>query len=424
MMTAFSGPVVSWGLLDYLQASLGGPVADLNLDAGPAVLYQGFGIPDLRVLFQKDQSSGHTGVVPMVLAQPRVQSANVIPAAFGTATVAALANVTSGTAMTLVSTNSIAVGVNIPIVPTAATQGAWQGNAVITAPLVLDFGFAFVTGTAASATWTVANSQQFPVNTPIVIAGAGAGGAPLLTWVTSQVSATSITTNDACVTSVTAVPVGVGNRWMPREGFPVLAPTAHVPFRAAGIGAFLDPQQALARNLSVTGGTSAAGNAAGITIKGWDVYWQPMTETIAAPAAGVTTFGKKAFKGVLSATPNFTEAHPYSVGTGDVFGFALRANFWEDTSVCWAAAAMTSSTGWTAPDGTNPATATTGDVRGTIQASAQGGGSGIGTTSSNGTVSSLSRSGNRLLLSQMAGFQGLTSGSPFQPQYLYGVAQF
>lgn len=420
MLTGFQGPVLSYGLMRALTAAEGGPIPDSNQDAGPSILYAGFGYPDERVIYQ-DQSSGKTGVIPQLLAQSRVQSANMIPAAFGTAIIAALANAVTGTPMTLATPNGIAGASNIPIVP---FSGAWQGLAPVTAPIVLDFGFAFITGTAGSASWTVADSTQFTVGMPLVIAGAGANSTtPLLTWVAGITDATHITTNDNCITAVTAVPVGAGNLWTPREGIPTLYPNAHVPFRASGVGTFLDPSQALARCVSVTGGTAATGNAAGILIKGWDVYWQPMSELIAAPAAGVTTYGNKAFKAIASATPQFAEAHPYSVGTGDTFGFAFRANVWEDTLDSWAGTMMTASTGFTAAVATTPATTITGDVRGTIQTSAHGSGTGIGTTNSNGTVSALARSGNRLMLSQMPGHNALLLGSPFATAYAYGVTQ-
>lgn len=422
MLSASSGPLLIYGKARALMGALGGPVPDSNQDAGPSGLGQGFGYPDQRLLYQDEQVSGRTGVLAMLLAQAAIQSANVIPAAFGTATIAALANAVSGTAMTVVGTNTIAAAKGIPIAP--FSQG-WQAQPVVNAALVLDFGFAFATGTLNSVTWTVADSTQWPIGMPIVIAGAGgAVGTPLLTWVAGQTDATHITTQDACLRAVTAAPVGAGNLWMPREGFSTLEPTGHVPFIASGVGAFLDPSQALARCVSVTGGTAATGNAAGILVSGWDVYWQPMSELIVAPAAASTNFGKKAFKAIASAVPQFSEAHPYSIGTGDTFGFAFRCNAWEDTTICWAGALNAANTGFVAADNTSPATTTTGDVRGTIQVSGQGnGGGGIGTTNSNGTVSSLARAGNRLMMAQMPGIRGLLWGTPFAPAYAYGQTQ-
>lgn len=422
-MTAFAGPIVSWGQMDYILASLGGPVPDFNQDAGPSFLYQGFGIPDLRVLFQKDRASGLTGVVPGAITNVQMLSANVIPAALGTAIIAPLANAVSGTAMTLASTNSVAVGINIPIVPIGTGQSAWQSGPVVTAPIVLDFGFAYGTALVNTNSWTVADSSVFTVGMPLVIAGAGAAGAVLLTWVSGITSGTVITTNDNALTAVTAAAIGMGNLWTPREGVSVLYPTAHAPFRASGIGAFLDPTQALARCVSVTGVSGGAGGA--FAVAGWDSYWQPMNETITATAGATTAYGKKAFKAIKSVTPAFSDAHNYSIGTADVFGFHWMSSEWESTTVSWAGASMTSSTGWTGGLVlTTTPTATTADVRGTIQTGAGGGGSGIGSTASNGTISSLARSGNRLWMGLEPRFLGLMAGSPFNPAPLFGSPQF
>jgi len=424
-LTANSGPYVVWGNLEYLQSPPGNtPSPNYNQDAGPSWTYQGGAIPDLRALYQKDNMSGRTGMLPGPMDNPSLQSTNSIPAANGTATVAALANVTSGTAMTLVATNSIAAAVNIPIVPITSGQYVYNGSAPVTASLALDFGFAYATGTAASNTWTVADSSQWPVGTPLVIAGAGGSATvPLLTWVTGQPTTTTITTNDNCVSSVTAAPVGTGNLWLPREGVNVLYPTAHSPYRAAGIGAILDPVQTIARGLSVTGVSGGTGGT--FTVLGWDVYGQVMHETLTAGAGAGTAYGVKAWKYILSVTPNFTDAHNYSIGTSDVFGHHFYSSDWESDDVVWAGATMNASTGWVAGLAfTTTPTATTADVRGTIQVSGIGGGSGIGSTQTNGTISSLARSGRRLYIAQCPRLQAFTIATPFNTAQAYGQAQF
>ena len=427
-MTAFAGPIVSWGQMDYLLAQGAfGPSPDFNQDAGPALFYNHVALLDFRFLFPKDRASGLTGVVPAILNTGDFMLTNQIPATNGTAIVAALQNVTSGTALTLATANGIATAANVPIVPLSTSgQQSWQGNPVVTAPLVLDPGFAFATGTAGSNTWTVANPNDFAVGMPLVIAGAGTGGLPLLTWVTSIPSATgtTITTNDNCVTAVTAVPVMTGNLWTPREGVISLYPTAHAPYRAAGIGTFLNPAETISRSLSITGVSGGAGGA--FAVSGWDVYWQPMNETITATAGATTAYGKKAFKAIKSVTPQFTDAHNYSVGTADNFGVHFYQTEWETGTYDWAGLNMTGSTGFTAGLITTTApTATTADVRGTLQVSGVGPlGSGIGSTQSNGTVSSLARSGNRFYAAAALRAYALTLGSIFNTAQVFGQNQF
>jgi len=90
-----------------------------------------------------------------------------------------------------------------------------------------------------------------------------------------------------------------------------------------------------------------------------------MSEVIAAPASATTVNGKKAFKYISSVVPAFTDAHNYSVGTTDIYGFPLRSDFFSDVAINYNATAVTANTGYVAAVTTSPATTTTGDVRGT-----------------------------------------------------------
>jgi hypothetical protein len=91
-------------------------------------------------------------------------------------------------------------------------------------------------------------------------------------------------------------------------------------------------------------------------------------------AAGVNTVAStKAFKYIASVVPQFTDAHNYSVGTTDVYGFPIRSDAFYtgglgDVQIYWNGAAITATTGYTAASGTaltTGSTTTTGDVRGT-----------------------------------------------------------
>ena len=422
---AHQGPSYAFGDMENLAAAMGSAMPDYNPDAGPSVSFQGGGFPDVRFLLQKNKLNGFAGVQPVFLESVGSYTTDAIPSAFGTANIAALQHTTNGTALTLVTSNSTGITVKVPIIPYSGAVNGLTLGASPTSAMVLDFGFAFGTTTLNSATVTVADSTMFWVGMPLVIPAAAASGATLLTWVTGLPSATTITINDKAGAAVTATPIGTGNVW---PGAPLSTGSqqysnAHLPYLAGGPGLFIDPQQSITRGVAITTGT--AGTGGNITISGWDIYWQPMTEVIAASGtASTTVYGKKAFKALKSATPAFTDGTgTYSVGTSEVFGYNLKARRYELVGGAWAAGFLTGSTGFTAF--TAPAS---GDVRGTFQASAKGGGTGFGSTNSNGTVSGLLMTGNRLCLYQNFSVSDTIqatarTGNGFGPTYLYGATQ-
>lgn len=130
-----------------------------------------------------------------------------------------------------------------------------------------------------------------------------------------------------------------------------------------------DPNTTIARAVSVTGVASGSGGA--ITVRGYDLYGQAMTETITLGAGANTVNGKKAFKFVASATPAFTDTHAISVGTADVYGLPLKALTYGYINSTFNNAPVTAP-GFVAADTTATATATTGDVRGTITSTSDG----------------------------------------------------
>lgn len=133
---------------------------------------------------------------------------------------------------------------------------------------------------------------------------------------------------------------------------------------SSGITAFYDPATMIGRAVSITG--VAGGTGGNFLISGYDVYGYPMSELVAATAGATTANGKKAFKVITSAVPQFTDGtHNYSIGTADIFGFGILGVLWPNVEIFWNNAFITSSTGFVAPDQTTPATTATGDVRGT-----------------------------------------------------------
>lgn len=168
---------------------------------------------------------------------------------------------------------------------------------------------------------------------------------------------------------------------------------------------FYNASTALGRGISITGVSGGAGGA--FLVKGADVYGYPMSQTITVAAGANTVNSLKTFKFFYSVTPQFTDAHNYSVGTADLFGFPLFMLEFPDADVIWGTpqALQTLSGGtWTAGV-TTTASLTTGDVRGTWAPA---------TNASDGT--------KKLAFFQTMTVGRMTSAPPFAN--LVGVAQF
>ena len=135
-----------------------------------------------------------------------------------------------------------------------------------------------------------------------------------------------------------------------------------VSFGSAGTIQLWNPTSLLARNVRITTGADETG--ATFTIAGYDIYGVPMTETLTGVNNSVVS-GAKAFKYIASITPAGTlSGTAITVGTGDVFGLPLRADYVHEVTIYWNSTLITAATGFTAAV-TTTATATTGDVRGT-----------------------------------------------------------
>jgi hypothetical protein len=138
----------------------------------------------------------------------------------------------------------------------------------------------------------------------------------------------------------------------------------------------------LGRALSFT--TSASMSSVAITIAGYDAYGYPQTEVVTLGSSATTVNSKKTYKWIASLTASATDgSHNVSVGTADIFGLPLRADSFFYVRAYWNAIRVATSSDlvFTAADTTSPATTSTGDVRGTININAAGGG-----TVSNGTI--------------------------------------
>lgn len=179
-----------------------------------------------------------------------------------------------------------------------------------------------------------------------------------------------VTTTGAGVTVTTAT------QYMPASGVTIpvgtLAldgPTGFIGYGRASssnsgqfeISAY-DPATLISRAIRYVSG----GNDTGITFtaSGWDMYGFPMTETVTGANAGTAT-GLKAFKYISGITHTGSVATTLSIGTTDVIGLAFQTLRFGRLQIVANSAPVTTSTGFTAGVVTSPATATTGDVRGT-----------------------------------------------------------
>ncbi len=120
------------------------------------------------------------------------------------------------------------------------------------------------------------------------------------------------------------------------------------------------------RNVVVT--QAGGGSQRNFTVVGYDIYDQPMTETITS-SVGSTSAGKKAFSQILSIAVSGATTTACTVGTGDVLGAPVRiTNAGYVASVKWDNT-LAQDAGTFVEADTATATATTGDVRGTYEPS-------------------------------------------------------
>jgi hypothetical protein len=208
--------------------------------------------------------------------------------------------------------------------------------------------------------------------------------APVVDAVPSTISAVNIAASQSpaagAITLVTVTGAGVTVLSATQTVFPsgnvmtvgALAldgPSGLTGFGSANLGnsgqnviSLYDPSKMLSRIVRITSG----GNDSGITftVNGHDIYGFNMTETITGANAGVAS-GRKAFKYIDSITHTGSVASTITIGTGDVFGFPIRSDVYGYARIIWNNATIAANTGFTAADTTSPATAVTGDVRGT-----------------------------------------------------------
>jgi hypothetical protein len=155
------------------------------------------------------------------------------------------------------------------------------------------------------------------------------------------------------------------------------------------------------RALSLT----SAGNISGVnfTITGRDVYGQLMTQTRAGPNAN-TVNTTKAFSEIISIAVSGAVGTNTSVGVSSILGLPFRiTDAGYIVKAGWAGVLAQDAGTFTAADVTSPATASTGDVRGTY----------LPSSAADGT--------RRLVFTYV--IPGIASGPNATETGLYGVAQ-
>lgn len=199
------------------------------------------------------------------------------------------------------------------------------------------------------ATNNIAAAQAATAGTPLTLVSSSGAG------ITVGASAYNIITQSS-VTGVLAIDGAM----------------SFLPFGQDGSLQMYDPTKAISRAVTIT---SAGNDSSGfMTVAGYDIYGQPMTQRLAMANVGAVTT-TKCFKYIASCTPSGTiSGSNISVGTSDVYGFPLRADSFYQASIVWNGSWITANSGFTAAVTTSPATSATGDVRGSyaVQSASNG----------------------------------------------------
>lgn len=367
----FRGPVNSMGPLE-LQS---GTAATIEPQDGPSILYQGSAMPDPRFSFNKDQVRG--GLQPSwANGIGSIMAVDQIPQAASTTLLSAAQVGTSGTAISLATTqvagvaSSALIAVGVPIIPV--------GTTVATTVIALDFGFTTGTTAAASTTVVVVDNRLFRDGQWIIIGGAGNAAAQLshICQVASisTTNTTTITISPAAVTAIANAPIGQANLFesglLPagsQLGPAAASANAHSYGGAftAGVALAYNPRETVTRTISMTGVTALTYSA---YVQGYDLYGYPMAEVISL-AAQTTTMGKKAFKYIRSITSGTNSGtQQLSFGLADSVGVPLRMDTFSEATVRWNNTEAANSNGYNFA-ATSTANSTSGDVRGSIQLS-------------------------------------------------------
>ena len=367
MRSVISGPVIVSGNTNPAQSNDG--------DVGPTLVFQGQGLLDPRQVSTVDAAPGsliygfyNNEVVSLVDATP------VASAAANIFTISASTVVPAGGTLapaTLTAPNATnAISPNVPVVAFGASR---QASNVVTAPVTLDFGFLFNATTASGSAVLTLNAatdnKYFYPGQWLCIPG---GGTSITQpWIGQVISVSGVSVT---LTTKSGNTISGAARVGTLDTFGVGA----WPWIKAGCIAILDPTQAVTRSIRVVS-NSVSDTGFAVVLRGYDLYGVPMTESIPV-TANSTAYGKKAWKHLVSWSLTHvggaTTVGTLTLGTSDVYGLPLRSDFFEYLTEYYNGAFVATNGGsnplWVVADSTNPATQTTGDIRGTVQVGAAG----------------------------------------------------
>lgn len=210
--------------------------------------------------------------------------------------------------------------------------------------------------------------SEFPMVANIVASAAATANIAALANVVSGTAMTLVSSSAAGIIALTSLAPAVF--WSPgyvsvSSGVAIESlPTYHL-FGANGTftTGFYNRSTCVGRAVSISGVSGGAGGA--FLVSGYDCYGYAMSQLVTVASGANTVNSTKAFKVITSVVPQFTDAHNYSVGTADIFGLGILATYFGDIRVVYNSTAVTATTGFVAAVTTDPATTTTGDVRGT-----------------------------------------------------------
>jgi hypothetical protein len=350
--SVWTGPVVSLGLAAGAIPS-NQPV-EYSDEIGPSLSWEGLGLVCPGGPGTKDSKGA--GSLRSLFMSDTIVAVNSVLATGGTAFTTA-ANATSGTPLPFVS--AFAAGISI-LTPFMTPSGLQTG-------VGFDTGFTTGTTSANSPTVTsISDTWRFNPGQYISIGGAGPGGGMYLGVVTA-VGSNTLSISPNASSAQTGAPIGpvLGNPnrygWMPQ---------AYSALQAAGSALLLNPDCGGTRGVGITG--VSGGTGGNFLVQGVDIFGQLQSEIVPATAGATTTYGKKTYKGVLSATPQFSDAHNYTAITSDLIGLPVAlVNDGYAPTILSAGAAYAGSVLQYA-DFTNPATSITQDPRGAVQLSTKG----------------------------------------------------